>query len=188
MINTIDYCLKGENWKDIVGYEGIYQASDHGRIRTVQGKTTFTVKHGIRKWEGRIMKPRGINPVTGHRVTLWKNKISKEYLVARLICSTFIGIPENPAMTVNHIDGNRFNNNLNNLEWLSLADNIRHAFETNLMGTNMPLVIKVMGKIHPFNSKSEASKFIGRCHNYVSYCTLKNRKMTTKSGHLVEVV
>ena len=60
-------CHSEETWKDIKGYEGIYQASSFGRIRTVEGKTTYTERHGVRHWKSRILKGRGNNPVTGAR-------------------------------------------------------------------------------------------------------------------------
>ena len=61
-----------EIWKDIPGYEGLYEASSFGRIRSHKNKTTYTKRHGIRKWNSRIMKGRGNNITTGSRVGLWK--------------------------------------------------------------------------------------------------------------------
>lgn len=187
-MNTTDYCLAGEEWRDIPDYEGIYQASTFGRIRTVDGKQTHSLRHGVRTWKGRILKGRGDNPTTGRRVTLWKDKNSKDALVARLVGFSFLGVPEDSKMTINHMDGNRFNNHLDNLEWLSLADNIRHAFETDLMPTNEPINIKILEKVYSFNSKSKASEFIGRSHSYFSRNSRKRGMATTADGRLVEIV
>ena len=123
MFNYEDYCLDGEVWKHIPNYEGLYQASNFGRIRSVEGKTTESVWHGTRVWKGRILKNKTKIPQEcGFRVTLWKDKKSLDLLVARLVCMTFYGVPKNMnnkdvklRMTVNHKDGNRFNNNIENL-------------------------------------------------------------------------
>jgi hypothetical protein len=170
-----------EIWKDIQGYEGIYQASTLGRIRTIEGKTTYSVKHGVRKWKSRILKYRGMNPTTGNRVSLWKDKACKDWLVARLIARTFIGLPED-KMTVNHKDGNRFNNNVENLEWLSLTDNIRHAFKTGLMPTQKHIcLIDEFNNHFSFRSLSQASIYLGKYKAYLSNAILKNR--TIKNVH-----
>lgn len=173
-------CLKNEKWKDIPNYEGIYQASTFGRIRTCEGKTTFTIKHGERHWEQRILKPKGETYKTGYRVSLWKNGKPKDWLVARLCALTFLGEPL-PDDTVNHIDGNRFNNNIDNLEWLTIGDNIRHAFKTGLMS-------KVCRGIRLYNdnyceefySFSQASKFLKHNDRYVSNAILKNHNLRKK--------
>ena len=91
----LDY--KNEVWKDIPDYEGLYEASSFGRIRTKEGKTTFTQKRGIRHWKSRIMKGRGNNYSTGSRVGLWKNGKVKDWLVARLVAITFLGKPTTEA-------------------------------------------------------------------------------------------
>lgn len=159
--------VKDEVWKDIPGYEGIYQASNLGRIRTKPGKVTYTERHGIRHWKTRILKGRGNNPTTGKRVSLWKDGKAKDWLVARLVGMTFLGIPEK-GMTINHKDGNRFNNNVENLEWLSLADNVRHAFKTGLMPTNRRIKLKSSkGFIYECNSYAEASRLLGRYEGYI---------------------
>ena len=64
---------------------------------------------------------------------MWKNGIVKDWLVARLVAITFLGYPVGDNNTVNHINGNRLDNRLDNIEWLSIGDNVRHAFETGLM-------------------------------------------------------
>lgn len=164
-----------EKWKSIQEYKGIYEASTYGRVRTSEGKTTFTQKHGIRRWKQRILKYRGTNYITGYRVSLWKDGKFKEWLVARLIAMTFLGFPKTTD-TVNHIDGNRFNNNIENLEWLSLADNIRHGFKTGLYPQCATFLFSKKTKnILKFRSKAEASRFLNHNHGYICDREIKGK-------------
>ena len=153
-----------ETWKDIPGYEGIYQASTFGRIRTPEGKTTHSSLHGTKHWKSRILKGRGNRP-EGARVSLWKDKKAKDFLVARLVALTFLGEPPED-FTVNHKDGNRFNNRIDNLEWLSRADNIRHGFITGLYSTQKPMSVTDGQIQYDFRSMSELDRFLQRSHGY----------------------
>lgn len=177
-----------EIWKDILDYEGIYQASNLGQIRTAPGKITYTNKHGVRHWQCRIMKGRGNNPVTGKRVGLWKNGIVKDWLVARLVAITFLGKPTKEANTVNHKDGNRFNNNIENLEWLSLGDNIRHGFDNDLYSSNKKVILYNENEELKFKSMAKASIFIGRAPGYISLCLMKNRNPKSKNGTIYKMI
>ena len=173
--------MEKEIWKDIPDYEGIYEASSYGRIRTKEGKTTFTSKHGVRHWKSRIMKGRGDNPKTGSRVGLWKNGVCKEWLVARLVAITFLGKPTDEANTVNHINGNRLDNRIENLEWLSLEDNVRHAFDTGLI--HYPQIRLYNSNCDmKFRSMATASNFIGRNKGYISLCLKRKTKIISKDG------
>ncbi|MEC0167906.1 NUMOD4 domain-containing protein [Paenibacillus graminis] len=186
MYNHTDYCLPGETWKPIPDYEGIYEASDLGRIRSVDGKVTDSVRHGRRVWRGRILKTRGNNYTTGHRVSLWRDKVSRDYLVARLVGITFLGVPDDPEMTINHIDGNRFNNQVANLEWLSLADNIRHAFSTGLMPHAQKIKLLSNSTVYEFDSLSKASAFLGRNEKYISSCLIRGVPIRDENGEIAE--
>ena len=165
-----------EVWKDIPGYVGIYQASNYGEIRTVEGKTTYSKLHGKRVWKSRVLKGRGDNPITGKRVFLYKDGKAKDFLVARLVAITFLGVPPD-GFTVNHKDGNRMNNNVDNLEWLSLKDNIRHGFSTGLYSKNQKTITIIHTntneKIH-FPSLACADRFLNRKEGYTSNRINKN--------------
>lgn len=123
-----------EYWKDIPGFEGIYQASTLGRIRTCEGKVTSSARFPHRVWKQRIMKQKCTVNKKGRydcRVDLWKDGTHKTFLVSRLVAMTWCdGFKEN--MTVNHINGNMLDNRSENLEWLSHGDNIRHGFANGL--------------------------------------------------------
>lgn len=172
-----------EVWKDIPGYEGIYEASTDGNIRTKEGKVTSTKRHGTRHWKSRILKGRGNNPKTGRRVSLWKNGIPKDFLVARLVASTFLGNPPT-GFTVNHKDGNRLNNKICNLEWLSLGDNIRHGFETGLYHHQIPVTVTNGVEKFCFRSLAELDRFLGRHGGYSSGKLKKADCVTDTKGKI----
>ena len=158
-----------EIWKDIEGYAG-YQVSNLGRVRT-NNKITYTKKHGYRQWKNRILKYKGKTYKTGYRVDLWKEGKSKTFLIARLVAFTFQEQDINDlSLTVNHIDGNRLNNNVSNLEIISLKENIQHGFRTGLYHSSkkIKIVDKVTGtRIYP-SSLAEGSKLIGFNQGYLS--------------------
>ena len=161
-----------EIWKDIEGYKG-YQVSNFGRVRTFN-KTTYTERHGIRHWKNRILKERlgrGNNELS---VQLYKNGKGKSFTIHRLVGYAFLGKPEDEKMTINHKDGNRRNNNVDNLEWLSLKDNIRHGFINDLYHNQIKIEItnKATQKKTIFRSMAEASRKINKNNKYIS-CMLK---------------
>ena len=123
-----------EQWKDIPGYEGIYQASTFGRIRTCEGKVTSSARFPHRVWKQRILKQKCSTNIKGRmdlRIELWKGKEHKTYLVSRLIAFTWCSGYKD-GYTVNHKNGDILDNRAENLEWLSRGDNIRHGFANGL--------------------------------------------------------
>ena len=161
-----------EVWKPIPGYEGLYDASSYGRIRSTPGKITSNALYDKRVWKSRIMKTK--RPMTNkrpnRRVTLWKDGVPRDYLVSRLIAMAFHGLPISEDMTVNHIDGNWENDNPNNLEWVSRSENIKLGFQNNLYKSiQIPIIlVSESGNSIKFNSMSEASRFLGKKNGYVS--------------------
>lgn len=165
-----------EIWKPIPEYENIYEISNLGRVRTAKGKTTESVRHGTRVWNQRILKQK--TDKGGYkRVTLWKNKSGKDFLVHRLVGFAFI--PQiNGKEFINHKDGNPSNNYVENLEWCNSSENLKHAFINRLNTSPDPVVLLNLNTGEPkyFYSKSEASKFLGRNHGYISGCLKKGVK------------
>lgn len=176
-----------EKWKDIPGYEGIYEASTYGNIRTKEGKTTSNKRYGERCWKSRVLKGRGDNYSPGKRVSLWKDGKCKDWLVARLVAITFLGSP--PAdFTVNHKDGNRLNNKIENLEWLSKADNIKHGFENGLYHSQIPITVSKDGKLYNFRSLAQLGRFLGRSHGYASDRLKKDTTFTDANGNIYKLI
>lgn len=103
-----------EKWLDVVGYEGLYQVSDHGRVRRNGHIKAVSVDHG--------------GYVT---VSLSRKSKQQTLKVHRLVALAFIPNPEHKK-TVNHIDGNKQNNSINNLEWATHGENHKHAYRTGL--------------------------------------------------------
>ena len=118
--------MNKEIWKDIKDYENEYQISNYGKIRS------------LRCWTGHIYITRNkiLNPSKNTKgylqVQLCKNGRRKQCLVHRIVAETFILKPNEEQNVVNHIDGNKLNNNVNNLEWCTQKQNIQHAIKNEL--------------------------------------------------------
>lgn len=117
----------------------------------------------------------------GYRVDLWKNGKPKCLLVARLVATTFLEDLIDTDMTVNHKDGNRLNNNVENLEWVSRADNIRYGFEHNQYQQINITLYNDKEEIS-FRSLALASQFLNRSKGYLSNCIKKNKKIFSRDG------
>lgn len=124
LLELDSYCesLPGEVWRDIVDkevdYEGQYQVSNFFRVRS------------FRRSKVKIIKPDIVH--TGYlRVLLYKDGKTKSYYVHVLVARAFVPNPDDKPF-VNHIDGNKFNNYPENLEWVTPSENIAHAFELGL--------------------------------------------------------
>ena len=112
-----------EIWKDIPGYEGLYQASTCGRIKSLPHYTMSSVGKK-RKFESRIISQRSV--AQGYlQVTLYKSGKSKQCLVHRLILITFTS--DKQGLEVNHKDENKTNNHLSNLEWVTSKENCNYG-------------------------------------------------------------
>lgn len=167
-----------EKWRDIPGYEGIYEASTEGRIRSSEGKTTSNARYSVRHWKQRIIKQKHQARSTGKkdaRVCLWKDGKENTHLVSRLIAMAWCaGYAD--GMTVNHIDGNPENNHADNLEWVTRRENIQKAYADGLYVGKACVLFAEDGSAKHFNSMSEASRYLGRSDGYVSEAIKKGRR------------
>ena len=159
-----------EQWKQIPGYEGLYEASTLGRIRTVENKITSNALYCKRVWKQRILTPKKQMRSNGRyydeRVDLWKNGKHKTLLVSRLVAMTFCDGYFDGA-TVNHINGNPTDNTVENLEWTTRCENIQKGYSTGLYDRQKKRVICIeTGEV--FESMSDAERKKGICKGAIS--------------------
>jgi len=115
--------LENEKIADIPGYEGLYKVTTFGRVWSC-GRPNTRYKNG--RFKKTTLSKNGYI-----FVGLNKNKKLKTCKVTRLVAITFIPNPDNKPQ-VNHIDGDKQNNNVSNLEWNTASENIQHSWDTGL--------------------------------------------------------
>lgn len=141
-----------EIWKDIKGYEELYQVSNLGRIKSLERKKQNhsklqIVPENIKKPHQQFGKYKNEYLV----VNLYKNNKSKNMFIHRLVAEAFLdNFDKN--LEVNHKDGNKQNNSVENLEMLTRSENIKHAYEVLGRKRNKPL-LGVVG----YNNKTSKS-------------------------------
>lgn len=147
-----------EIWKDIKEYEGLYQVSNYGNIKSFKRKT------------------RNLKPYKTYRgyygIKLCKNHQTKQFFVHRLVAEAFIPNPYNKPQ-VNHINGNKTDNNIVNLEWATSSENIIHAYSTGLSkGKAIPILqFDKNGDLVEFwSSQTEAGRALNIKQSDISRC------------------
>lgn len=117
-------------WRDVIGFEGIYQVSNYGDLKGLERKTfnKGTNLENIIK-EKILKKPKDKDGYI--RYCLFKDDKRFSKYAHRLVALMFIDNPQNKPQ-VNHIDGNKENNHVDNLEWVTAKENTRHALDLGL--------------------------------------------------------
>ena len=124
ILNGVDKVEDNENWKDVEGYEGLYQVSNLGNIKSLNYLHTGKAKN---------MKKYFHN--SGYlAVDLWKKGKGERRFVHKLVAESFIANPNNYSI-VNHIDGNKLNNYASNLEWCTQQHNVQEGFKLGRKGS-----------------------------------------------------
>ena len=172
-------------WKDIVGYENEYQINQFGEIRTLKDSPK------LKKYD--VLKPQ-ISKRNGYVYQmLYKNGKEKLLRVHRLVAMAFLPNPNNLPQ-VNHKDGNKQNNSVDNLEWCKQSDNMKHAYKnglqipsenqrkaiinTNKLKQKKVCQIKDGEIINTFSGISEASRQTKISISCISRCCNLKRKST----------
>ena len=157
-----------EIWKDIEGYEGLYQISNYGRVkrltRTYKVYNKLTNKENIKYLEEKIIK--GTINKGYNRICLTKNKKETNHFVHRLVIENFVRKVKDDE-NIDHIDCNKLNNKLDNLEIVTVNENITRAFKNGLrhytkVAIQPVYLIDENGNIiKEYESMSKAAKDLG---------------------------
>ena len=126
-----------EIWKDVKDYEGLYQVSNLGNVKSLD-RIVETKNRGSYLRKGKIQK-KSVNSFGYETVGFTVNGKTKIYRVHRLVALSFIENLENKPQ-INHIDGNKTNNNVNNLEWCTPSENQTHSVSTGLSNPSYPVL------------------------------------------------
>ena len=121
--------MENEIWKDIIDFENYYQVSNFGNIKSLERWVNST-SNSKQLRPSKILKG-NIDRDGYKKVTLSKENKFKYYTIHRLVALYFIDNPENKP-TVNHIDGDKLNNNDWNLEWNTISEQNKHAYSIGL--------------------------------------------------------
>lgn len=117
-----------EIWKPIPEFEGLYEVSNYGRVRSID-RTVKSSKNRVQFLKGRLKKA-SLSTSGYFKVCLYKDNKNYNKYIHRLVMLAFSSDKERD--TVNHIDGNKLNNHISNLEWATFKENNNHAYLTGL--------------------------------------------------------
>ena len=176
-----------ENWKDIEGYEGAIQVSDHGNVRSLD--RIIVGKRFNTRRKGKMYTP-AISSSKYLTVTLRHNGEMKTPTVHRLVATAFVeGFRD--YLFVNHIDGNKLNNKAENLEWVTRKENTSHACRLGLYPKEGERNdAKCVGKynvegvlIEQFESLTQAARITGVAVPHIS-AVANNKRLKSAGGYI----
>ena len=158
---------KTEEWRDVVGFEGKYQVSNKGNVRTFQRDRSMLLK--LKDWFGYRV------------VTLWDNKVRKDTKVHRLVAEAFIPNPDNLPI-INHKDENPSNNCVENLEWCTQQYNVTYgsAIRKRIKSNKRVKPVVMLGADGKFemefDSSADAARYVGGSNsNVLAVCKKRNK-------------
>lgn len=153
-----------EEWKDIKGYEGLYQVSNLGRVMSFKASNPKVLKH------------------SKHHSGYLHIKLSKKHFsMHRLVALHFLDNPNNYE-DVNHIDEDKTNNNVSNLEWCSTKYNVNYGTRTQrqIETMNIPIIATKDNEVIEFKSTKECASELGLIPTNITQALKKLNKNGTK--------
>lgn len=183
--------LEGEIWKEVIDYEGYYQVSNMGRVKSLERTAINGNNNSIMPIKKRILIG-GYTSDGYRRVTLSINKIKTTFRISRLVGVHFIPNPENKPQ-INHKNGIRDDNRSVNLEWNTNKENIRHSIDilgrvikTENLKNEFGIEHCRNKKVYQFDLKgnlvgdffscAEASRILGFSRSNISNCARESHK------------
>lgn len=177
--------IEGEVWKDVIGWEACYKVSNYSRVKSLPRK--------VKKWDGyrqvkeKILKQR-FNPDGYLQVSINGSKSNPTHKqskgVHRILSMAFIPNPENKA-TVNHKDGIKHNNSLDNLEWATHSEQQRHSVKTGLRPVGEDFKSSKLTELEVIDIKKSPLKTVELAEKYgVNHRTISIIKRGSSWKHL----
>jgi hypothetical protein len=172
------------NWKDVVGYEGYYQVSETGLVISLDRYDSLgRFRKGVIKSQ--------IVQNSGYLIVNFRLKgKQKNFLIHRLVAEAFISNPETKKY-VNHKDGDKLNNHVDNLEWVTASENMKHANDLGLANIVNRKVVKVTNNKDinlMFKSQYEVSQYFGFTDDWCHQRVLRNGTKFTYGEFTLEVL
>ena len=165
--------IDGEIWKDIIGFEGNYQISNFGRVKSCDRFIPHK-RHGTWHIKERLLKPHLDGPSNSQYLSVMLHRGNGKMdckRIHRLVAETFIPNIYNLPQ-VNHIDGNKKNNTVSNLEWVSELENTAHAWRNglceNIVKAKQRPVVNLDTGEH-FASVADAERSFGKSFGAISH-------------------
>ena len=171
------YNLDKEEWRDVKGYEGLFQISNLGRVKSLDRIVNRPIK-GNYQIKGRILKQQ-LNNKGYYSLELNVDGKRKKYLVHRLVAETFIPNPNNYPI-INHKDENPKNNNADNLEWCDYSYNVNYGTANERRAKTLSIIVHQYNfngdLINIWNSASQIQNELGYFATAIRECCRGTRK------------
>lgn len=166
-----------EEWKDVIGYEGLYQVNNLGEVRRLYRNSDPKIlkQHVYRKYK---------------YVSLSKRSRQTFKRVHRLVAEAFIPNPSGKSQ-VNHINGNKLDNSANNLEWTTQSENMLHRYrklKTKCSNGVTPKNVRCIETGEIFHNAMEASQIVGGDPCTIRRCANKEKYSKTSGGYHWEYI
>ncbi len=166
-----------EEWKDVEGYEGLYKISNLGRVVSLPKEIKCNANGSTYISKDKVLK--GCMSVAGYKVVRLKNKFGESKLeyIHRLIGANFIA-GRKDGYSINHINGIKKDNRVDNLEWVTHKQNMTHAYETGLTNRGEECAYSLLTEsdvieIRALYQKGVSQKDLGGIYNVSRSCIYK---------------
>lgn len=178
--------VQKERWKDIRGYEGLYQISNNGEVKSLGRQITLFgkgPKSRVMYRKDRILK-NGIDNAGYKYVNLAKNGVNKTVSIHRLVAEAFLSNKKG-LRDVNHKNGDKLDNRVCNLEWTTHSDNIKHSYDVlkrnrERQALRRKVMCQESGRI--FRSIKEAATYCNVSTTTITAC-IKGKKRSINGTH-----
>ena len=179
-----EYDKMTTEWRPVKGYEGLYEVSNKGEVRSLPRQVSMTMK-GVQTTSfrpGKVLRPQK-TPLNYQQVVLSKDNRQRHKLVHRLVAEAFIPNPNNLPQ-INHLDECPGNNRVENLEWCTAKENGSYGKRPSKYMRKVEQYSLQGEKIATYRSLAEAAAAVGCSYTHISHCCKEGTKEKTAKGFI----